>query len=123
MIEKKENEMDKMDTAYIRHFDFSHIVNPTLIDDMVDAMRDGVDFPPPLVVASVGNGCMVLDGHHRIAAALEIDPEGEVLCYVVPSEDFERVISEEFNGDIPSRLSDLDEYFGYGRSHMENKET
>lgn len=67
------------------------------------------DLPPVLVLEDEGNGCTVLDGHHRLAAAHKLD-EQAIPAYEVSVGDYCRVLDARFGGSCPGRMSDLDSY-------------
>ena len=106
-------EREKIIKAYIDEIstgvDFHHNIDRARVAAIVLAINDGAVMPMPLVVESDGNGAMVLDGHHRIAAYQEIG-EQRIDAWVISRDDFEQMIHKQFNGDIPSRLSDLDDH-------------
>ena len=91
-----------------------HSVDPDRVNALVRHIKAGGMVPPVLVVEDGGNGCLVLDGHHRLAAVSQLEDEhGEHLtlaAWVVGLEEFDRLLIEHFDGDLPSRISDLDDY-------------
>jgi len=91
----------------IKAISAQHEIDRAKVDAIIEAIENGAEMPLPVVVEDTGNGAIVIDGHHRLIAGLEFGP---VECWVVPMDDFELVVSAEFEGDIPSRLSDLDQY-------------
>ncbi len=42
-------------------------------DDIVNAMQEAPETVPPIVLTPVGNLFMVVDGHHRLAGAVEAE--------------------------------------------------
>lgn len=93
-----------------RGVDDRHDTIPARVQAIVAMIGDGDwTLPPVLVVESCGNGASVLDGHHRIAAACALGID-EIPAIVVPRDDYEMLIEDEFGGDEPDRLGDLDDY-------------
>ena len=88
--------------------DAAHEVNQSKVDDIKRAMLNGEQLPPVVVVENTGNGYYVIDGHHRMQAARDLGREIE--AWVVSRDDFESLIQEKFDGNIPDRLGDLDDY-------------
>jgi len=89
--------------------DAQHAIDPEKVEEIYQALQRGDDLPLPLVVEDIGNGALVLDGHHRIAAR-EQAGEYQMDAHVVDRTEFEQLIEKEFDGEIPSRLEDLDEF-------------
>lgn len=91
----------------------AHSVDQDRVSAIVDAYNAAGEWlmPPILVVEDRGNGALVLDGHHRAEAAKRIGID--IPAIVVPAAEFEALIQAEFEGELPSRISDLDEYLGY----------
>lgn len=67
------------------------------------------DFPPVLVVKDAGDGALILDGHHRMAAARMLGL-ASIPAWVVRLPDYERILREQFGGVFPDFVSDLDDY-------------
>ena len=86
-----------------------HDIDSDHVAAIAHAIESGIVMPLPLVVEDVGNGALVIDGHHRIAAydALET---WQIDALVINRAEFDALIDAEFDGDIPSRLEDLDDY-------------
>lgn len=74
-----------------------------------ESVEDVWPYPPVLVIEDEGNGCTILDGHHRIALAKEWGVR-EIPAYVVSVADYCALLDEHFDGSTPNRLSDLDDY-------------
>ncbi len=91
-----------------------HSIDRQRVMAIVDAIRYGHTLPLPLVVADNGNGSLVLDGHHRLAAYRYLRDNGEygltTDAYVITSSDFDELIADVFAGDMPANLSDIDDY-------------
>ena len=77
--------------------------------------------PLPLVVEDLGGGALVLDGHHRFEALKDLEEEGwgsETMmsipgwaeAWVVSSDDFDRLIEDEFYGEMPNDITSLDDH-------------
>ena len=89
-------------------FDHQHNTDAEKVSEITESMlRDGWIGNPVLCVES-SNGDTVLDGHHRIRAAEEA--EIDIYLWQIDRDDFEKLIAEEFDGDMPNRLSDLDDF-------------
>ncbi len=65
--------------------------------------------PPVLVIENEGNGPTLLDGHHRAEAAKVLELSS-IPAYVVPLSELAAVLEEHFDGYMPDRLTDLDDY-------------
>ena len=89
--------------------DQQHPVEAERVEAMIEALDDGWEMPPVLVVEDEGNGCIVLDGHHRCAAARQLDIR-QVAAHVVALSDYCKVLDQHFDGCGPARLGDLDPY-------------
>jgi ParB-like chromosome segregation protein Spo0J len=94
-------------------FDTQHPVNPAAVADIIRKLDAGEQMDPILVVADVGNGYIILDGHHRAAAYREYGAS-RIAAWVVGTEDFQALLDAYFGGEIPGRLSDLDDYILVG---------
>ena len=87
----------------------SHEVSAVRLQALCEAYADDVEVGLPLVVEDDGNGALVLDGHHRIAAQ-EARGEGAITCWTVSLEDWEGLLSQHFGGEVPERLCEVDDY-------------
>lgn len=87
----------------------AHEIDGDRVDAIKTAIEAGEKMPLALVVESAGNGAFVLDGHHRIAAYRDLGI-AEIEAYVISVVDFDALIEAEFDGDLPDRLTDLDDY-------------
>lgn len=92
----------------IKFFAPSHLTDAAKVSALVDAIQSGSGIPAILVVADDGNGALVLDGHHRAAAANELGVS--IPANVIDYDEFWTLINDEFDGDIPARISDIDEH-------------
>jgi len=86
-----------------------HEIDADHAAEIAAAMTGGASVPPVLV-AECANGDYVLDGHHRLAAAQMIDHDWDstIPAWVITADDWDALIEDEFGGEIPSRLSDVD---------------
>lgn len=83
-----------------------HGIREPVVDGMVEIIEaDGYRFPPALVVE---DEC-ILDGHHRIESAGRAGVD-EIPAFVIDADDFKTLVDQEFGGDVPDRLADLDDY-------------
>ena len=108
-------------------------VDPTQIDYLqsdIDGQRvDAIvayvrqvgkwNLPPVLGLEDLGNGAPILDGYHRVAAAriLQEDDNLDIAlavqtipAWIVSDEDCRAILDAHFDGELGSRLSDLDDY-------------
>jgi len=65
--------------------------------------------PPPLLVVERDNAYVLLDGHHRVAAARELKLES-IPAYVLSEADYTSLLNEHFGGQSPPHLAPL---YGY----------
>jgi hypothetical protein len=86
-----------------------HDVDLDRVALICDAYRRGVAMPLPLVVEDLGGGALVLDGHHRFSALKDIG-ESQTEAWVVSSDDFDRLIEDEFYGEMPNDITSLDDH-------------
>jgi len=94
-----------IDPQRYRHY-WLHGIREPLVDGMVGIIEaEGYNFPPALVVE---DEC-ILDGHHRIESAGRAGVD-EIPAYVIDAGDFKTLVDQEFDGDVPDRLADLDDY-------------
>lgn len=91
-------------------FDTQHDVEPEKVQAMLAAVAHAGhwELPPILVVASEGNGALILDGHHRAWVAQRLG--WCIPAYVIARSDYDRIITDHFDGREPDRLGDLDDY-------------
>jgi|WetSurMetagenome_2_1015567.scaffolds.fasta_scaffold274397_2 hypothetical protein len=105
----------------IRAIDPQHGIDRAKVAEMREHLRQhGWTWERVLVVEDEGNGCAVIDGHHRAEAAIR---EGmRVPAWVISSADYAEIIEREFYGYAPGRLCDLDDYISLpdGRSYAES---
>lgn len=85
-----------------------HSVDLEKVKKMKAFAGDGWPFKPVLVV-DYDNYCYTLDGHHRIETAHQLDIE-KIPAWLVDGADFEKLLQEEFDSDIPARMADLREH-------------
>lgn len=88
--------------------DFAHDTDPKIVAALVAALAAGAALPPVLVTTDAGNGRIVLDGHHRIAA-YRAAGIGEYDALVIDSDDLEQLLVGAFDSQMPRRISDLDD--------------
>lgn len=106
--------------------DPQHTITESRVQAIVDSLDTGRrdvtfddpiyrewDLPPVVVVEDVGNGHLVLDGHHRLEAAKRIEVD-TIPAWVVTMEDYNRLIEEEFAGSASPRLHDVREHINVG---------
>lgn len=91
-----------------------HPADPSRVAEIVARQQDGDivrewDLPPVVVLDNEGNGYTVLDGHHRLEAASQLQ-ERTIPAWVVSIADYCRLIETEFGGEMPHRLCDLREH-------------
>jgi ParB-like chromosome segregation protein Spo0J len=98
----------------VSRYERAHGVDRARVEAIVAAIRAGVGVPPVLAVEDVGNGAVVLDGHHRLAAMSQIAREdGTALdapAYIVTMDDYCALLDAEFGGEMPDRMCDIDRY-------------
>jgi hypothetical protein len=64
---------------------------------------------PPVLMVDRGNERLILDGHHRAAAARRLGYDS-IPAWVISDEQYQAILDEHFAGSAPVRLADLDEY-------------
>lgn len=65
--------------------------------------------PPAVLVVERADGFLLLDGHHRVAAARELRL-GSIPAYVLSETDYTALLNEHFEGQLPPHLAPL---YGY----------
>lgn len=105
-------------------FDAQHPANKARVQAIIDSLTVGHDeygdpiyrewdLAPVVVIEDEGNGYAVLDGHHRLAAAKQLELT-TIPAWVVSVADYCRLIEAEFDGSSPNRLQDVREYIMCG---------
>ena len=54
-------------------------LNPDVVAEYAEAMRDGARFPPIVVYEDGAGSCWLSEGFHRVAAAVEVRRQGIAL--------------------------------------------
>lgn len=86
-----------------------HEVDSDRVASIVARMRAGEVNLPPVLVINDGFQYLVIDGHHRIAAAVEFGLD-EVPVLLVTKSQAARMLKYCFDGEWPEQLSDYDRF-------------
>jgi hypothetical protein len=97
-----------------------HDVDPARMAAIVESLRDGEDqwgdpayrawdLPPVVAVELGGNEYMIIDGHHRSAAARRLEI-ARIPAWVVSAGDWQALLDAHFDGDVPSRVMEARDY-------------
>ncbi len=99
-------------------FKYFNLTEQSKVKPMMKALKAGEELPPILVVQHRNGQYLVLDGNHRLMAALKSNMT-EIEAYVVMWADLKKVLNAYFGGQIPTEASDLDDYILLDEDRLE----
>lgn len=97
-------------------YELQHDIDQAKINAIARHLATGGVIAPVLLVESDGNGYTVLDGHHRLMAIEQFNRDAdwdrtyELGAWIVDRAEFESLIAEKFDGEMPLRMADLDKW-------------
>lgn len=99
-------------------FEFHNERYSSQLKPLIQALKAGEELPPILVVQKKNGKYHVLDGNHRLQAALNAK-KTEIEAYVVTWPDLKKVLDAYFDGQLPLEASELDDYILLDDDNME----
>lgn len=101
-----------------QNFEFRHEKERSKVKSLTKALEEGGELPPVLVTEKKGGKYLVLDGHHRVQAAINAG-KTEIEAYVVTWKDLKKVLDAYFGGRLPLEAWELDDYILINDNNLE----
>jgi GNAT superfamily N-acetyltransferase/uncharacterized ParB-like nuclease family protein/2'-5' RNA ligase len=99
-------------------FDFFNSTDKGKVTSLSKSLEEGRELSPILVAKRRNGHYLVLDGNHRLQAALNAK-KAEIEAYVVTWADLKKVLNAYFDGEIPPEASELDDYILLNDENLE----